>query len=283
MTAVIALRHARGLTRLKWHRCQRHASDAPFTALRIREGFAAGASFEVDLNVLADGGLAVLHDPTLDRETTGTGPVSGARTADLAGLRMRRPDGSVTDDPVLTLAGLAAMAEGAGAGLCQLDLKAGAAEIGPEAVAGARVLAPVAARFTVSGGDAVAVARLAGAVPGLSAGYDPCHPGGPLPLAFAGDMAGFVARTCAAVPGARLIYLDYGATLALMDLGHDPVARFQDEGCEVDAWTLDPEAPGAGTALARLLEAGVDQITTSAPERLAEEALRLGLADELRA
>ena len=42
------------------------------------------------------------------------------------------------------------------------------------------------------------------------------------------------------------------------------------EGAEVDAWRLEPEDEGASATVARLIEAGVDQITTDSPEALDE-------------
>jgi hypothetical protein len=111
-------------TRLKWHRLQRRPEDIPFTPARLREGMALGASMEVDLRRRADGGFACLHDQTLDRETTGHGPVAAAGFADLRALRMRGQDGTPTEERLLLLEDLAELAA-AGADpttLVQLDL-----------------------------------------------------------------------------------------------------------------------------------------------------------------
>jgi glycerophosphoryl diester phosphodiesterase len=72
--------------------------------LAYRNALALGADFlETDIHLTADGEVVVLHDPTLDRTTTGTGPVSGRRLAELAPLRLRAADGTATDEPVPTL------------------------------------------------------------------------------------------------------------------------------------------------------------------------------------
>ena len=101
------LRTARGRVRLKWHRAQRLASDAPFTVARIAEGLALGAMIEVDLRRYSQGGFVCLHDPTLDRETTGTGPIVEASRDELSRLLLRGTGGSSTGDPLLFLSDLA--------------------------------------------------------------------------------------------------------------------------------------------------------------------------------
>ena len=71
----------------------------------FRNALALGADYlELDTHLSADGEVLVIHDATLDRTTTGRGPVAGAPLADLARLRLRARDGRVTDDPVPTLA-----------------------------------------------------------------------------------------------------------------------------------------------------------------------------------
>jgi glycerophosphoryl diester phosphodiesterase len=73
--------------------------------LAFRNALALGTDLlELDVHLTADGELVVIHDPTLERTSTGTGAVGGARLADLAGTRLRARDGAVTDEPVPTLA-----------------------------------------------------------------------------------------------------------------------------------------------------------------------------------
>jgi glycerophosphoryl diester phosphodiesterase len=69
-----------------------------------RQALALGADLlETDVHLTADGEVVVLHDPTLDRTTTGTGRVRAARLADLSRLRLRGRDGADTQDSVPTL------------------------------------------------------------------------------------------------------------------------------------------------------------------------------------
>jgi glycerophosphoryl diester phosphodiesterase len=71
----------------------------------FRNALALGADYlELDTHLTADGEVVVIHDPTLDRTTTGRGPVSAMTLADLARTRLKARDGAVTDDTVPTLA-----------------------------------------------------------------------------------------------------------------------------------------------------------------------------------
>lgn len=64
---------------------------------------AAGAEIlEIDLMMTADGQLVILHDQTLDRTTTGTGPVSALTLAQVKALFLRDPKGAVTAERVPT-------------------------------------------------------------------------------------------------------------------------------------------------------------------------------------
>jgi glycerophosphoryl diester phosphodiesterase len=78
--------------------------------LAYRGALALGVDLlETDVHLTADGEVVVLHDPTLDRTTTGAGPVRDARRVDLAPLRLRARDGSATQEPIPTLGELLAL------------------------------------------------------------------------------------------------------------------------------------------------------------------------------
>jgi glycerophosphoryl diester phosphodiesterase len=71
----------------------------------FRNAVALGSDcLELDLHQTADGEIVVVHDATLERTTTGTGAVSALALADVAPLRLRARDGTVTDDRIPTLA-----------------------------------------------------------------------------------------------------------------------------------------------------------------------------------
>jgi glycerophosphoryl diester phosphodiesterase len=84
----------------------------------FRNALALGARIlELDVHLTADGAVAVIHDPTLERTSSGTGPVAASTTADLKRARLRGPDGVLTDDWVPTLDEVLALAGPAGAAL----------------------------------------------------------------------------------------------------------------------------------------------------------------------
>lgn len=255
-------------TRLKWHRLQRLPEDIPFTPARLREGMALGASMEVDLRRRTDGGFACLHDETLDRETTGRGPVSAADFDDLRALRMRGKDGTSTEERLLLLEDLSELAATRAdpATLVQLDLKEADAALDARSVDAFRAtLAPVGGRFILSGGDWTAVRRLGAVVPGLRLGFDPCDDDTLSKLVTSAAAERFIAAALERAPEAAMIYLSWPIVLRADALGVDLIAACHAAGKTVDAWTLNPDHPGAAAALARLVALRADQITTDAP------------------
>ena len=89
----------------------------------FRNALALGADFlETDVHLTADGEVVVLHDPTLDRTTTGSGPVVARTKGDLSGLRLKGPNDAVTTDGVPTLAELLGLLGGSSARLL-LEIK----------------------------------------------------------------------------------------------------------------------------------------------------------------
>lgn len=86
--------------------------------LAFRNALALGADLvELDVHLTADGGVAVVHDPTVDRTTDGTGIVAALSTTELRRLRLRGPDGSVTEERLPMLEDVLAIVAGSQAGL----------------------------------------------------------------------------------------------------------------------------------------------------------------------
>ncbi len=72
--------------------------------LAFRNALAVGADFiEFDVHLARDGEVMVIHDPTLDRTTTGSGPVRDRTVAELKALRLKDRSGAVTAETVPTL------------------------------------------------------------------------------------------------------------------------------------------------------------------------------------
>ena len=82
---------------------------------------------EIDVRRAADGTLFLLHDDTLDRTTTGQGPLDGLSWPDLSGIPLRDPDGDPLTDTIPTLAEALETARTAGL-ILNLDLKSVPAE-----------------------------------------------------------------------------------------------------------------------------------------------------------
>jgi len=260
-------------TFFKWHRGRKRLSDPVFTGRRIIEGMQAGASIEVDLVVHADNGFAVLHNLSLERETTGTGLVRDTPAAALRELNLLGNDGQPIADKVMLLEDLAALIARDGAhpdGLLQLDYKEDAAALSADALRSfAEALAPVAGHFIVSSGDAESVRMLTGAVPGIHIGYDPCHQGAIDRLMQTRDYAGFVADAVAASPKSELDYLAYELVLEADKDGFDIIDAFHANGRRIDAYTIKQANAETLPVVERLLALKVDQITTDDPEGMA--------------
>lgn len=260
-------------TFFKWHRGRRRLDDPVFTGRRIIEGMRAGASVEVDLVVHADGGMAVLHNLSLERETTGSGLVAETPAAVLRELNLRDNDGRPIADRVMLLNDLAALIARDGAhpdALLQLDYKQDATVLTPDVVRNfAEALGPVAGHFIVSSGDAESVRLLTGAVPGIHVGYDPCHDGAIERLMETRDYAEFVAGAVAASPHSELAYLAWELVLEADKDGFDIIGAFHAHGRRIDAYTIRRIDAQTLPVIERLLALRVDQITTDDPEGMA--------------
>lgn len=257
---------------LKWHRGRRKASDPVFTGARIVEAMRLGASVEVDLVLTADGGMAVLHDMTLDRETTGTGPVAAASDAAIRALHLRGNDGAPIADRVMLLEDLCAMMAGGSVhpdALLQLDYKEDETVLTPAVLEKfARATAPVARTMIVSSGSAQAVRMLTGAVPGMRSGFDPSDEARFKAAMANGTLQGFVDDAVAALSGTDMIYLYWEIVTLAAEAGFDMVGAFHAHGKRIDAWTIREASAATKPAVEKLLALKVDQITTDDPEGL---------------
>ena len=269
--------------RLKWHMLRRRKADAAFLRANLQAALAAAAdgplAMEVDLRLTADGHALCLHDRTLDRETSGTGPVSAHLRAEIERLRQRAPDGALLDDAPLFLDELAAVvgtAPGIAPATVQLDVKLRADALDAQACArfGA-VLGGHADCFIASGADWRAVCALADAAPGLHKGFDPLAL---YPRDLALDADGFrvlAARTLDVAPGAAIYYLEANLVLAALAHGVNLVEEVSRDGARVDAWTVDADRPHLDDLLRQLIAAGVHQVTSNDPEALAPRIDRI--------
>jgi len=82
---------------------------------------------EIDVRRAADGTLFLLHDDTLDRTTTGEGPLDGLAWPELADINLRDPAGTPLADTIPTLGQALDVARSEGL-ILNLDLKSVPAE-----------------------------------------------------------------------------------------------------------------------------------------------------------
>lgn len=259
-------------TWLKWHRGRRRAADPVFTGARILEAMRLGASVEVDLVVTGDKGMAVLHDLTLDRETTGTGPVAATSDATIRQLHLRGNDGGPLPNTVMLLEDLCQLMAGGAVhpdALLQLDYKEDESVLDDRAVANfVAATGPVASNMVVSSGSAKAIDKLTAALPTMKKGFDATDEAKFRSALAGGSLQQFVDEAMAHMPDAALVYLYWELVTRSADAGFDIVAAFHRHGTRIDAWTIREVTPASVAQVERLLALKVDQITTDDPEGL---------------
>jgi glycerophosphoryl diester phosphodiesterase len=79
--------------------------------LAFRNALALGADFlELDVHLTRDGEVVVIHDATLERTTTGAGPVRERTLAELGAVRLKDRDGAAIEERIPTLDQVVALA-----------------------------------------------------------------------------------------------------------------------------------------------------------------------------
>jgi glycerophosphoryl diester phosphodiesterase len=253
----------------------------------------AGAlAVEVDIALLADSQFALLHGPTLEEETTGSGPLAALTSVQVSALQYLR-QGKPSGVPVgLLPQAIDLLRHHPGQVELQLDLK-------PDVYSDDHILAqlvhtlrPVKGRVRVSSPSDWALRRLHALDPELALGFDPLlyleidqgeesdptvppfrrgaygywddHP---LAMRRWGSSAAYLAARAEAlaalVPAGGVWYIHAWLLAQSLDDGFDWIAYLHDRGAEVDAWTLDPGDPERLALARRLAAAGVDRITTN--------------------
>ncbi len=209
---------------------------------------------EFDLHLTADGEVVVIHDPTLDRTTSGQGAVRGATLAALQALRLKTREGAVTDEPVPAFAevlGLAAR---------------GTVEVMPEIKND-----PARARYTGIEEKVLALLRSRGMLPRATVqAFDPAtlarvralEPAvRTMLLVGRGRVEQARAQPADAVRWAREAgATDLGMDHRLIDAGVVRAAR--EAKIRLSAWTVNEEDD-----IRRMADLGVDVIMTDYPDR----------------
>jgi glycerophosphoryl diester phosphodiesterase len=262
----------------------------------------AVARTEIDLQVLRDGDFLVLHDQELDASTTGSGPVGNLTRHAAQALRLRFQGGVSAERPPLFSEVVALIRAQAYPTLVELDVPGLLPLPWPRVEELARLLEPVKDRVILNGAD-WNLRRLLQVDNTLPVSYDPwvyldwVPEGDPEeqeiqlprgaygyfdahPLArerfssvadYLADRLGGLARL---VPGAREAHVRLGMFERMLDDGvMDAAAIFHRQDLRLDVWTLNAGAPRWEERLARVLDAGVDCITTDTAHALAHWAI----------
>lgn len=223
--------------------------------LGFRSSISLGVDvLEFDLHLTADGEVVVIHDPTLERTTTGTGAVREARLGDLRALRLKARDGAVTGEAVPTLAEVLALAAGDGVEVMP-EIKNGPARARYEgieekvlALLGSRGMLP---RATVQSFDPETIRRVRVLEPVVRT----------MLLVGRGRVEQARAQPADAVRWAREAgATDLGMDHRLIDAGVVRAAR--EAKIRLSAWTVNEEDD-----IRRMLDLGVDVIMTDYPDR----------------
>ena len=258
--------------RLKWHMLRRRSGDPGHLRANLSEGLKRGAALEVDIGLSADHEFVCLHDATLDRETTGSGPVSEARRADIEKLRLRDGSGGALADPPMFLDEIVAAVARDGSARprsIQLDIKTPTEAFAAPDVARLRAcLGDWVPAFVVGSYDWTLIGRFGDEMPEIARGFDPLKLHASDPPGSSGEFRMLAEAARRLVPDAAIYYLFADLVFDGLDCGVDLVGLFRANGAEVDVWTIDADRPNLRNDLKRLVATGCDQITTNDPERL---------------
>ncbi len=281
------------------HHAARCGARYPASSLAgIAACAAAGAQVvEIDVQALADGDFALLHDALLERATTGRGPVGGQTAAYVKGQRLLA-GGRPSEERVGLLSEAVDLLRGSAAPVeLQLDLKAHPTALltGERLRALARWVQPLGQRVRVSSVGDWSLRRLHALAPTLPLGFDPllyldlrgdeeqvppyrCGAYGyrddhPLAAVRWGAPAAYLEERAEALwqqaPIAGVWYIRGCVLARALDDGFDWIGFLHRRGVQVCAWTLEPSRPDDVALGRRLATAGVDRITSDDPPGLA--------------
>lgn len=275
--------------------------DAPFprnSLETIRASLDAGAAvIEIDITALSADDYLLVHDPVLESETSGAGPVAACTPAAARALCFKGTSYAV---PLLSDV-VALFRERGGKAQLQLDFKdAIPAESDEPMERLLRLIEPLGPRVIVSTGADWQLRRLRRLAAWLTLGFDvqyymdPFQPDAALnttlfprnagaygyyddhPLAAERfqSPAAYLRTRCEGLvqllPDAYVFYLSYPLVLRGLEDGFNWAEELHRYNILLDVWTLDAHHEGAAAHLRRLCAAGVDFVTTNTPRALQE-------------
>lgn len=251
---------------LKCHRLLDGSHRHPPNALSaLRQVLADSAeAIEFDVRLTRDDVFVLVHDPTLERETTGSGPVRQILSGDFTALRLRD-----SVEPPATLAGVVnVLRDHHHPVKVQVDLVEEAPLSGGVAKALVDQLAPLRAnphvRVVVGCEAAEKLLALRSFDPALRVGLDVEAP--------VNAPAAEVSRRLRLVEDVSEYYMLKAFVLQAVARGFNPIEYVHEQkpGALVDVWTLYADEPDIARTLSAVLAAGADQITTPTANQLRE-------------
>jgi len=222
--------------------------------LAFRQALALGVdALEFDLHMTADGEVVVLHDPTLDRTSTAKGPVRELSLADLAPVRLKARDGTVTDERISTFAQVLDLAASTSVELVpeiKIDTTGQRYDGIEEKVLALLRSRGLLARATVQAFQRETIRRLRALEPKARTMF----------LVTRGDVERERTRPAEAVRRAsELGATDLGMNHRLIDA--DVVSAARVAGIRLAAWTVNEEAD-----IRRMIDLGVDMVMSDRPD-----------------
>lgn len=282
------------------HHAANCGHQAPPSSLKALEAClnADAAIVEIDVIPLADGNFALLHGQDLEADTNGKGPAPQMRRGQIENLCYVM-DGKVTDEKVGFLEGAIQLLQAhPDTRRLQLDLKPFTPLTQGVLREFCRLIEPVRERIQVTSVSDWAVRALVKFSPDLPVGFDPLlyldlvdndprpedvppfHVGAygllddhPLSAYKWGRLGEYFAARAGALLVQAPPECDWFIRAELLDValdaGFDWIEFLHQHGSAVDGWTIDAEDPASIKLAQRLVEHGVDMITTDQPGNLA--------------
>ncbi len=252
----------------------------------IAECFEANAGrIEIDIHSLDGDDYVVFHDYRFETQTTHAGAIGAATPADVRSMRYReRPDSR----PAL-LSEVADLARGCDTEL-QLDWKDLRLASPRRLRALADTVAPIRERVIVSAPQDWNLRRLRAAAPEVPQGFDPGHyidhmieqhqvvlprqvgaygyrDDHPMAFGRGNPVVDYLESRMEALalqaPGAREYFLNFRLVLQMLGDGFNPAEWLHTRGIGANAWTADYPGPATVAMAERLIDAGIERITTN--------------------
>lgn len=268
----------------------------------IRACLDAGAPFiEIDIMALAADDYLLVHDDTLQSETTGSGAVREATIEQIRPLFFKTKGVPTSFHVPLLSEVVALFMDHKTSARLQLDYKDVIPFSSDEPLRRLiRMIEPLGERVIVSTGADWQLRRLRKLADWLELGFDiqfyidwrrPSDPIDPRVPPFRAGAYGYwddhllatqrvwstteyLAERCeilaTQMPRISTFYIDHHLLAQSLDDGFNWAEGLHNFGIKLDAWTLDADNPIAVVNAQRLLAAGVDQFTTNTPAALSK-------------